>query len=147
MSEIHTKVIFDMMTRDHKDALTAALDECLNENIEKVWPAAQAATCLEAELNVLPLERIGAPPGASGAEVFVVYYSDTKTAGAGGIKPSPPLAVKIGAPKSIDREFSSVQAWRVMGDEIARYFAIPIYRYVHGAEHAVFDCPIQVGQD
>ncbi len=135
-----------MMTRDHQDALTAALDEYLNKDVEKIWPAAQGAACLDAELNVLPLERIGAPPGASGAEVFVVYYSDTKTAGAKGIKPSLPLTVKIGVPKSIGREFSSVQAWRTMGDELARHFAIPVHQYVHGAEHAVLIAPFKSGR-
>jgi hypothetical protein len=145
-----TNAVFvpEMMEASKQRALMGALERLLSDDaIETVWPAAFEAKKSgkpippgEVEVVVLPLDRIGAPAGASGAGVYIAYYSHaTKT------EPvwlaSPPLVVKIGETKKLQKEKEGADGWPRLSSQEAERFARPFLLDQQDAEWAVLIAP------
>lgn len=124
----------ELMEDAQRHALKAALEHLLEDAaIGDVWPAlfdsnssGRLIPLNEIEIVVLPLDRIGAPAGASGARVFIAYYSHTPTAGAQ-LVASPPMVVKIGSATSLREEKAGADGWPHLSQQEAARFARPIY--------------------
>ena len=91
------KFVADIMPSRDQRALTNALERFLrSERRDEVWPNSRYVPVDDVDLVVLPLERVGAPAGQSGARVFVAYFrAHTRGTGAPEDRCSLPLAVKI----------------------------------------------------
>lgn len=124
----------ELMEDVQRRALMAALEHLLEDDaIGEIWPAffdsnssGRPIPVNEIEIVVLPLDRIGAPAGASGARVFVAYYSHTPTAGAQ-LVASPPMVVKIGSAPSLRDEKAGADEWPHLSQQEAARFARPVY--------------------
>lgn len=102
------------------------------DNLDTYWPSAFNALkqgdpipISEIEIVVVPLDRIGAPAGASGSKVYISYFCHNRQADPTWA-PSPPLVVKIGDHKSLQEEFSAWSDWPKLGPNSAEAFAFPI---------------------
>jgi hypothetical protein len=78
------RYVADMLAAGPRDALVTALRNFLEREPKKAWPARKGPDgtirMRDIDIRVLPLDRIGAPPGASGAKVVVAYFSDRRPA-------------------------------------------------------------------
>ena len=74
----------DLMGKGKEQEILSALENFFTEHTKLAWPTAynflkkngQQIPLEEIDLVVLPLDRIGAPQGMSGANVFIAYFSD-----------------------------------------------------------------------
>lgn len=138
----------DLMPEEQKSALMNALLRFLVQKKHDAWPAAYQAEqdCKgvahhDIDVVVLPLDRIGAPPGASGAKVFIAYYADRRKSSVH-IQPSPPFVVKLGA--SLDLRAEEKVPWPTLGDN-AENFALPCFLHEDSPELAVLIAPFRSG--
>lgn len=133
------KCIPDLMDPQAQTAMMQALESLYkSDNLNVAWPAVfdienntGNAIPLEAvDIVVLPLDRVGAPPGASGASVFIAYFSYRN---GGPLDPaplvSPPLVVKIGDKSKLKSEYDFQHNWPTLSDEVRVRFAMPIFLY------------------
>ncbi|MFT9206405.1 phosphotransferase family protein [Acetobacter orientalis] len=140
-------LISEMMRPEAEYAVKEALEHFYrSEKIAGIWPGAisdgpQGRLPLnEVEFIVLPLDRIGAPAGASGASVFVAYYSHIRGTQAA----SQPLVVKIGTSQKLREEKDGADKWRPkLSDWQARKFAFPLYLEDVDAKHSILLAPFQ----
>jgi Ternary complex associated domain 9 len=124
----------ELMDDASRCALMGTLERLLSsELLEQVWPAAfdrkqekNGLSHEEIDIVVLPLDRIGAPPGASGARVFVAYYSHRESSSASRCLASPPLVVKMGSRDKLLTEIDFRKSWPTLGQDIRARFAMPI---------------------
>ena len=138
----------ELMEDPQRRALMAALGHLLGDSaIGDVWPAAfdeilsgRPIPANEIEIIVLPLDRIGAPAGASGARVFIAYYSHIPLAGAQ-LVASPPMVVKIGSADSLRAEKAGADGWPHLSQQEAARFARPIYLNETDPDWAVLIAP------
>jgi hypothetical protein len=99
------KLRFDVLTRKQENALSESAsrlyrkfttwgdcETCSNALRRRVWPDLLESSRADPRLVVVPLERIGASPGASGSSVFVGYFIDKANAHT---LPSRPLVIKL----------------------------------------------------
>lgn len=146
-----TRLVPDMMESAAAEALQSALERLYQceHLLKQVWPSAfesPSAPCripLDAvEIVVLPLDRIGAPPGASGASVYVAYFahkadeSTRRTA-------SQPLVVKIGARDKLRAEKDGAGNWPLLPGQARSKFAFPLQLDETNPERAVLVSPFQ----
>jgi len=103
--------------------VVAAMDSALDEQLREVWPAIvrsgkvetrpykkeeqEIATDVDPHRVLVPLSRLGAAQGYSGAKVFVGYFADKKNR----YLPSRPLVVKVGTWAELDEELHRARAW------------------------------------
>ena len=135
-------VIADIMDRDHQDALTHALEECLSQHQDSVWPCANDVKFKDVDIIVLPLDRIGGSKGKTTAHVFVAYYSQRQESEAA-IGPSPSLAVKVDERKKMWEELQGVRQWPQLSPSIEKHFAKPIMFEPAGDNLAVLIAPFR----
>lgn len=100
------------------------------EKLKKVWPAASKQgdkfDPTDVEVVVVPLQRLGAPSGMSGAEVFVVYLRSARQE-AGSLPPSRALVVKLQKQvQKLAAEKAAADAWPA---GTSKNFARPIHLY------------------
>jgi hypothetical protein len=139
---LNAQYVPDLMDVHTQKAIMQALEQLYTQALEQkdnllkeVWPASydfdkrfgSPVPLNEIDIVVLPLDRIGAPAGASGASVYVTYFSHR---GCGSIYhhalASPPLIVKIGTLKKLEEEQKSVVNWPTLSPDVQSHFAIPL---------------------
>lgn len=138
----------DMMEETKKRALMGALERLLDSDaIQSAWPAAHdrkkagnAIPLAEVQVVVLPLDRIGAPAGASGAFVYIAYYSHAPTSNPKQLA-SPPLVVKIGKAEKLRSEKEGADGWPTLNKQDEERFARPIFLDQMDADWAVLVAP------
>ncbi|SFH52779.1 hypothetical protein SAMN04488020_12020 [Palleronia marisminoris] len=125
------ELVSEMLHPETEAALKGALErfyEC--EQIAEIWPSAEhngvRLPLHEVRVVVLPLDRIGAPAGASGAGVYVAYYSHN-VGEAERRSPSQPLVAKIGPPRKLCEEKEGADGWPKLTRSQKGKFAFPIY--------------------
>lgn len=134
----------EMLEEAQQRALVGALERILESSfLETAWPAAFEAKQCGAPISsgdismvVLPLDRIGAPAGASGANVYIAYYSHSSKVGPVRAA-SPPLVVKIGEERKLKREKESADDWPSLSMEEKQRFALPFHLDLGHPEWAV----------
>lgn len=149
MAEVVGKFVPELMDEAMEKAIMKGLiglvdtdDANVPDQLHTYWPAAftalqakQPIPVEEIEVIVVPLDRIGAPLGASGASVFVVYFAhdnaDTDWA------PSAPLVVKVGDPEHLGKEFGAWKSWPRVAEQNAESFAFPICIVDISDEHSL----------
>ena len=90
----------DALPRDQLVGIGRALDKALKEHRDRVWPClVQARDAARHEQVLVPLSRLSAPQGYSGASVFIAYWR-----GAGARRASLPLIVKVGDRSTLEGE-------------------------------------------
>lgn len=138
----------------HQRALIGALERLLGGNtLKSVWPAAFDAKnggkpipLGDVQMIVLPLDRIGAPAGASGAGVYIAYYSHAPKAGPARLA-SPPLVVKIGLADKLQEEKNGADSWPSLSPQDAERFALPFHLDLEDAEWSVLIAPFHSAFD
>lgn len=142
----------DLMNMRSESAIIGALSRLYeSDGLKDVWPGAhdvkEAGNPIQlsdVDIVVVPLERIGAPAGASGASVFIAYYSEQKTSGG---KPqllvAPPLVVKIGGAKKLHREEEILKKWPTLAPAVRSHFAAPLHLDSLDQDFAVLIAPFQ----
>ena len=104
--------VADIMNRGDQRALTEALGDFLHsEWRDEIWPASRHLQLDDVDLVVLPLQRVGAPLGQSGASVFVAYYRARENV-ALELQRSAPLAVKIDQKQKMKDELARADGLR-----------------------------------
>ena len=95
------------------------MDRALIERRSEFWPSTvdgsgsslsgtpNVVPSLQARPVLVPLERLGAQQGYSGASVFIAYYMDE----AGTYLPSKPVVIKIGRRSKLEEEFRAAAEW------------------------------------
>lgn len=140
----------DLMDLPIQEAIMGALSRlCDSDDLEEAWPAAYDARVagspiglFDVDIQVLSLERIGAPAGASGASVFIACYSDRKTSdGKSGLRAADPLVVKVGDTDKLRREWAIFKEWPTLSRDIRSHFAIPLYLDSQDNDFAVLIAP------
>lgn len=130
----HARYVPDLMDERSKAALMDVLEGLyLNSFLKDAWPAAYDARevgnsipLCKIDIVVLSLDRIGAPFGASGAKVFISYFSHRDSDSDNRRRASPPLVVKIGTSKKLKSEYDIRKDWPTLSQDIRSHFAIPI---------------------
>ena len=127
MSSLRLRLVQDMMSEYHQRVVEVAFLECLESRNKRaeIWPASVGEELGEVELVVLPLERIGAPPGESGAKVFVAYLTDLRPIEIA-VSASLPCTVKIGDHTAIETEVDVTSRWPRMDNINEIRFAKPL---------------------
>jgi hypothetical protein len=101
----------DLLDEPRLTLILTALDRALAAHPERIWPNV-AKNPLDDPVPVLvPLDRMGAAQGYSGASVFVAYFIDERPGGGGRHRPSRPLVVKIGDHRRLEREKKAADLW------------------------------------
>lgn len=140
----------NLMNARSEQAIIGALSRlCESNALKDAWPAAHDARAAgnpiqlsAVDIQVLPLERIGAPAGASGASVFIACYSERKTSGGGsGLLAADPLVVKIGKAKKLRREKEIFQKWPTLTPDVRSHFAVPLHLDSYNKNIAVLIAP------
>jgi serine/threonine protein kinase len=125
----------DMMEDSHRDAIMSALERLyLSDDLEEIWPGVfdlkrnniEIPKVEDLDIIVMPLERIGAPSGASGAKVFIAYYSIRSLDERNALLPSPPLVVKVGEHSKLISENEVIEHWPTLSLDVRARFALPI---------------------
>lgn len=125
----------DLMDDDSQAAIMRAMESLYaSDNLKDAWPAAydfkKNNGCLiptnNIDVVVLPLDRIGAPAGASGASVFVGYFSDRDNTTPHQLLVSPPLILKIGRLDKLKNEINFTTDWPTLSGDVSSHFAIPL---------------------
>ena len=122
------RFVAEIMSPQRRDACVRAFEEFWDSDRRRDhWPESVRIDLGDVNLMVLPLERVGAPAGESGASVFVAYYyvRDRATR----IKPSRPFAVKMHGKKDMERELRDAKELPTLDPGIEERFAKPIYCY------------------
>ena len=120
------RFVADIMRRRDQSALTNALEHFLcSERRDEIWPDSRHVQLDDVDLVVLPLERVGAPAGRSGARVFVAYFRARATGAAAG-PCSLPFAVKIDKKQKMKGELSRVERLPPLGATTEARLAKPI---------------------
>jgi hypothetical protein len=138
----------EMMEESKQHALVASLERLLtSDHVRSVWPAAfdrersgNPIPFGEIQIVVLPLDRIGAPAGASGSAVYIAYYSHAPSSGSAQL-PSPPLVVKIGKANKLQDEINGANQWPTLAKQDAERFALPIFLDKEDKDWAVLVAP------
>lgn len=141
----------ELMEPEQADALTVALEKLLNDKASAVWPAAHDAKVrgepielTDVEIVVLPLDRIGAPPGASGAKVFIAYYAHTpKSTKSRTHIVSHPFSVKVGKSDKLKTELDAVIQWPTLQDSQKLRFAFPFHIEEGAADKSILVAPFR----
>lgn len=127
------ELISDMLRPDTEASLRGALERFYaTDKLRRIWPSAllnggsDRLPLEDVKIIVLPLDRIGAPAGASGAGVYVVYYSHN-AAEEDRKAPSQPLVVKIGPPRSLSEEKQGADQWPKLTSQQMGRFAFPLH--------------------
>lgn len=143
---LKAKFFTDMIDKNVQDAIQNALEVFFETKLQNAWPQAydanKAGKPLDLEdvtIVLLPLDRIGAPSGASGASVFIAYYSDNR--GADRLLASPPLVVKIGTETKLKTEENQIKNWPTLDTATSARFAIPLMLHILTADMAVLIAP------
>lgn len=132
MAVLEAKFVPDMMDASIKGAIMGALERliCDSTKLESIWPAASEALRQGSpiligsiEIVVVPLDRIGAPAGASGAGVYIAYYAHADSEQRR--LASPPLVVKVGDHQKLAQEYAGANAWPNLGPQAGEKFAFP----------------------
>lgn len=129
------KLAVDLFELELEQAFLNVLKDILKDpKLSSVWPAlenhnvdgGEDIPSDEIEIVVVPLDRIGAPAGASGARVFIAYYTHVPTKETS-LTPSPPLVVKLqrGMGKLVE-ECKAADAWPKLDDKVTIRFAKPL---------------------
>lgn len=136
VSSSNVRYVPDLMDDDSQLAIVEAMERIYeSEFLNIVWPAAYDAkrkngnliALEEVDLVVLPLDRIGAPAGASGASVYVIYFSHRESSSESRLLPSPPLVVKVGGPGKLEPEIEFLEHWPTLPTDVLSHFAMPIH--------------------
>lgn len=129
----------DLMDEAHRQAVAQAAEELIRNKklLPEIWPGAHDARDRkgipldlgEVELVVLHLDRIGAPKGASGAQVFAAYFAHQPPPPAeSGFLPSPPLIMKLGDPDELMRgEYQFIEKWPTLTGDVRARLALPMH--------------------
>ena len=134
------RFVADIMSSRRRNACVQALEKFWGSGRRrKDWPGSDHVDLEDVDLIVLPLERVGAPPGESGASVFVAYYCVRD--GSARIKPSPPFAVKIHTKKEMERERKDADRLPTLEPTRENRFAKPIDCYPIDDDLAVLIAP------
>lgn len=137
MHSSNPRYVPDLMDEGSQAAIVGAMRRIYKSDdfLDKVWPAAYDAkrrtgnliSLEEVDLIVLPLDRIGAPAGASGASVYVTYFSHRENSPEPRLLPSLPLVVKVGGPGKLEPEIEFIDHWPTLPTDVLSHFAIPIH--------------------
>ncbi|NVJ09746.1 hypothetical protein HUW63_31555 [Myxococcus sp. AM001] len=146
-----SKFTSEMMENTAAEALHSALERLYQgDHLKEVWPSALVPTGAsdripleEVEIVILPLDRIGAPPGASGASVYVAYFVHYVVDEERRRMASPPLVVKIGAVDKLRREKEGAGKWPRLHDQARSKFAFPLQLDDTDPKRAVLIAPFQ----
>jgi hypothetical protein len=108
------------------------MGQAYSQVLQQVWPAAYdrineggTVSLKQVDYIIVPLDRLEAPAGASGAKVVVVYYCHRARADT--LQASPPLVAKIGSSRKLKEEFDQANAWPTLPARTAARFARPIW--------------------
>ena len=145
-----TKLVPDMMEPAAAVALQSALERLYqSEHLKEVWPSALESTSAsgripldQVEIVVLPLDRIGAPLGASGANVYVAYFAHA-VGEAERRTTSQPLVVKIGELDKLRAEKDGAGKWPQLPGQARSKFAFPLQLDETDPKRAVLVAPFQ----
>lgn len=129
----------ELMDESSQAAIIGAVEQLYTSQLSDAWPAAydvqkRTGTPIpvkEIDIVVLPLDRIGAPAGASRAKVFVAYYSHRRGPPDKQMLASPPLVMKIGSHDLLQSEFDAKNSWPLLSPDVRAHFAMPIYLHDH----------------
>ena len=142
-------LISEMMNQETEVAVKRALERFYASNdLRRIWPGAVSTQSPyrhpleEIEIVVLPLDRIGAPAGASGASVYIAYYSHNNSTSTQ-LAPSQPLVVKIGTYHKLNEEKKGADSWATLTDNEKTKFAFPLHLDFEDEEHAILLAPFQ----
>lgn len=150
VAKFRAAFIPDLMEKPAENAVRAALEEFFATHLERCWPAAYDAqrnygNSIELEnvaIVVLSLDRIGAPAGASGASVYIAYYTDCgDVAEHPRLIPSPPVVVKVGKSSSLKTEAEQSNLWPTLTPKVRSRFAFPTDFYDEYEDYAVLLAP------
>ncbi|WP_370234663.1 MULTISPECIES: hypothetical protein [Henriciella] len=132
---MQTQYLPELMSKTDEAALLGAVKEAFCSKLELVWRAAfersrGGRTLIDwsdVQVRVLPLDRIGAPKGASGARIYVVYLIDNRADIKGDrLSNSSPLVVKLGAHAKLEIEMTVGEIWPRLDPSQEAHFAKPI---------------------
>lgn len=142
-------LISDMIPPRAEAAVKGALERFYKSDaISEIWPVALSAgptgrlPLEQIEIVVLPLDRIGAPAGASGARVYVAYYSHTGAA-TPQLAASRPLVVKVGTADKLTEERDGADKWPKLSRFEESRFARPLLLDTADADYAILLAPFQ----
>jgi hypothetical protein len=153
MSSSGATYLPDLMNKKHEKAIMGALQRLYADRdyLKHLWPAAYDISRRtskdipldEVDVVVLPLDRVGAPAGASGASVFVVYFTQRSCASIHQILASPPLVVKTGVFGKLEAEMLFSEGWPTLREDVKSRFAIPIALDAGDKDIAVLVAPFR----
>jgi hypothetical protein len=139
----------DLMTLATQGALMGAMERFFAKRLVHAWPAAfdrkkhgQAVSLDEVEIIVLSPDRIGAPAGGSGAQVFFAYYFHREGC-KNRLRPSPPVVIKLGSKDKLREEQRFKRHWPKLGSAIEAHFAFPHYLDEEDHTFSVLIAPFQ----
>ncbi len=142
-------LISEMIHPRAEAAVKGALERFYgSDKISGIWPGAVSTGSVprlplnEIEIVVLPLDRIGAPAGASGASVYIAYYSHNNGTAAK-LAPSQPLVVKIGTSDKLREEKDGADNWAELTTTQKTKFAFPLHLDEEDDKHAILLAPFQ----
>jgi hypothetical protein len=142
-------LISEMLHPKAEAAVKGALERFYgSDKLSGIWPGAISTgspprlPLEEVEIVVLPLDRIGAPAGASGASVYIAYYSHNNSSPAK-LAPSQPLVVKIGPSNKLREEKDGADSWAALTDHEKSKFAFPLHLDLEDDKHAILLAPFQ----
>ena len=120
-----------------------------SDGLREIWPSALdpklasgRISLSKVDIVVLPLDRVGAPPGLSGASVYVAYYAH-RVRDATKRMPSHPVVVKIGQYEKLSEEIEGAKKWPVLTTQARTKFAFPLQLDNDDPERAVLIAPFQ----
>jgi hypothetical protein len=131
---VRARYMPDLMDEASASALMDAMERLLSsDHLKEVWPAAsdrkrdgKDIPLDQVDIMALSLDRIGAPAGASGARVFVAYYSFRNGGTVDDLLASPPLVIKMGPRDKLREEYEFTKKWPALRLDIRARFAMPI---------------------
>lgn len=127
-------IYVDILTASKLRLIHTALNTALTARRAEIWPstaagdledpnAFQVVPGLQPRLVLVPLERLGAVQGASGASVLIGYFmDDSKT-----YLPSKPLVIKLGRRNKLENELANSRSWPRHPFENNSRFAHPFW--------------------
>ena len=107
-------IYVDILTASQLRHIYTALNAALAARHADVWPStiatnmqAQVVPGLQPRLVLVPLERLGAAQGSSGASVLIGYFMDDS----GTYLPSKPLVIKLDQREKLESELANSRSW------------------------------------
>lgn len=134
------KLNVDYLDDTQKSAIQSAMGKLLERpDLSQVWPGAsdyhrrheQKLDQKKVEIVIVPLDRIGAPAGASGAKVFVAYFGAMQQDNFN-LASSPPLIIKLQRGGKLRNELDAASHWPSLDPKTEMRFARPIGLYTEG---------------